>query len=61
MEPQRDTPMLNLLFDHSPAFITGELILALCLVTFVLALVGTVRERYSIRVTVARIRARSTR
>jgi hypothetical protein len=59
MEPQRDTPMLNTLLDHSPAFVIGELMLALCLATFVLALMGAVRERYSIRITVARIRGRA--
>ena len=54
MEPQRDTPMLNTLLDHSPAFVIGELILALCLATFVLALLGTVRERYSSELRCAR-------
>jgi ABC-type transport system involved in cytochrome c biogenesis permease component len=61
MEPQRDTPMLKILLDHSPAFVVGELILALCLGTFVLALMGTMRERYSIKITLPRIRGQSPR
>jgi len=39
--------MLNLLLDHTPAFLAGELILAAALATFGFALVGAVRERYS--------------
>ena len=38
--------MLNLLLDHSPAFVVGELMLALCLGTFSVALVGAVRDNY---------------
>jgi hypothetical protein len=53
--------MLNLLLDHNPAFVVGELILALCLGTFVLALMGSVRERYSVVVKMARVRGRSPR
>lgn len=52
--------MLNLLLNHSPAFVIGELMLALSLGLFGVALVGTVRDRYSIRVPVARTRHRST-
>jgi hypothetical protein len=42
--------MLDLLLNHSPAFLVGELMLALSLGLFGVALAGTVRERYSIRV-----------
>ena len=47
--------MLNLLLNHSPAFVIGELMLALSLGLFGVALVGAVRDRYSVRVPVARI------
>jgi hypothetical protein len=53
--------MLSLLLNHSPAFLIGELMLALSLGMFGFALVGTVREKYSIEVPGARIRNRSTR
>ena len=53
--------MLDLLLNHSPAFLGGELMLALSLGLFGVALAGTVRERYSIRIPVARMRDRSTR
>lgn len=52
--------MLNLLLNHSPVFVIGELILALSLGMFGVALVGAVRERYAIRVPAARISDRST-
>ena len=52
--------MLNLLLNYSPAFVIGELMLALSLGLFGVALVGAVRDRYSVRVPVARIRDRST-
>ena len=42
--------MLALLLNHSPAFLTGELFLGLCLGMFGFALVGTAREKYSVRV-----------
>lgn len=42
--------MLALLLNHSPAFLTGELFLGLCLGMFGCALVGTARQKYSVRV-----------
>ena len=42
--------MLALLFNHSPVFLTGELLLGLSLALFGVALVGTAREKYSVRV-----------
>ena len=45
--------MLALLLNHSPAFLTGELLLGLSLGLFGVALVGTARERYSVRVPAA--------
>jgi hypothetical protein len=42
--------MLDLLLNHSPTFLVGELMLALSLGLFGVALAGTVRERYSIRI-----------
>ena len=53
--------MLDLLLNHSPVFVGGELMLGLSLGLFGVALAGTVRERYSIRVPVARMRDRFTR
>jgi hypothetical protein len=53
--------MLTLLLNHSPAFVIGEGMLALSLGMFGFALMGTVREKYSIRIPAARIRNRSTR
>jgi hypothetical protein len=54
--------MLDLLLDHTPAFLAGELILAASLAAFGFALVGAVRERYSerypIRVRVSALRDR---
>jgi hypothetical protein len=52
--------MLNILLNHSPAFVIGELILALSLAMFGVALVGAVREKYAIRVPAERMRDRST-
>jgi hypothetical protein len=45
--------MLALLLNHSPAFLTGELLLGLSLGLFGVALVGTAREKYSVRVPAA--------
>jgi hypothetical protein len=45
--------MLALLLDHSPAFLTGELMLGLSLGLFGAALIRTAREKYSIRVSAA--------
>jgi hypothetical protein len=53
--------MLALLLNHSPAFLTGELFLGLSLAMFGFALVGTVREKYSVRVPAAEIRDRVAR
>ena len=61
MEPQSDAPMLDLFLNHSPVFVGGEFMLALSLALFGVALAGTVRERYSIKIPVGRIRDRFTR
>jgi hypothetical protein len=53
--------MLALLFNHSPAFLTGELFLGLSLALFCVALVGTAREKYSVRVPAAEVRDRVAR
>jgi hypothetical protein len=53
--------MLALLLNHSPAFLTGELLLGLSLGLFGVALVGTAREKYSVRVPPAEISVRVTR
>ena len=53
--------MLDLLLNHSPAFVGGELMLALSLGLFGVALAGTVRERYTIRIPLTRARDRSRR
>ena len=45
--------MLNVLLNHSPPFVIGELMLALSLALFGVALIGAVRDRYSARVPVA--------
>ena len=42
--------MLDLLLNHSPTFLVGELMLALSLGLFGVALAGTVRERYATRI-----------
>ena len=42
--------MLDLLLNHSPPFLAGELMLGLSLGLFGVALAGTVRERYSITI-----------
>jgi hypothetical protein len=42
--------MLDLLLNHSPTFLVGEVMLALSLGLFGVALAGTVRERYTIRI-----------
>ena len=53
--------MLNLVLDHSPAFMIGELLLALSLGMFAIAFANTIRERYAIRVPVAKTQSPSTR
>ena len=52
--------MLNLMLDHSPAFVIGELLLALSLGMFAIAFANTVRERYAVRVPVAKTQRPST-
>jgi hypothetical protein len=53
--------MLNLMLDHSPAFVIGELLLALSLGMFAIAFANTVRERYAVRVPVAKTQRPSAR
>jgi hypothetical protein len=53
--------MLNLVLDHSPAFVIGEFLLALSLGMFAIAFANTVRERYAIQVPVAKSQSPSTR
>jgi hypothetical protein len=53
--------MLNLVLDHSPAFVIGEFLLALSLGMFAIAFANTVRERYAIQVPVAKTQRPSTR
>jgi hypothetical protein len=53
--------MLALLLNHSPVFLTGELLLALSLGLFGVALVSTAREKYSVRVPAAEVTDRSVR
>jgi hypothetical protein len=53
--------MLDLLLNHSPTFLVGEVVLALSLGLFGAALAGTVRERYAIRIRWREFRGRSTR
>jgi hypothetical protein len=48
--------MFALLLSQSPAFLTGELFLGLCLGMFGFALVGTAREKYSVTVPVAEVK-----
>jgi hypothetical protein len=52
--------MLDLLLNHSPAFVGGELLLALSLGMFGFALIGAARDRYSVRIPLARMRNRFT-
>ena len=52
--------MLDLLLNHSPVFVGGELLLALSLGMFGFALIGTIRERYSVRIPLASLRNRFT-
>jgi len=61
MEPEASTPMLDLLLNHSPAFLGGELMLALSLGLFGVAWAGTLRERYAIRIPTARTKDRAPR
>jgi F0F1-type ATP synthase assembly protein I len=42
--------MLDLLLNHSPAFLVGELMLGLSLAMFGVALAEVVRDKYAIRV-----------
>jgi hypothetical protein len=37
--------MVKLLFNHSPAFVVGELLLALALIVFVIALLRAATDR----------------
>lgn len=53
--------MLNLVLDHSPAFVIGELLFALSLGMFAIAFANTVRERYAIRVPAVKTQRPSTR
>jgi hypothetical protein len=53
--------MLDLLLNHSPAFLGGELMLGLSLVLFGVAWAGAIRERYTTRVPVVPSGDRSTR
>ena len=53
--------MLNLVLDHSSAFVIGELLLALSLGMFAIAFANTVRERYAIQVPVAKTQSPATR
>jgi hypothetical protein len=52
--------MLNLVLDHSPAFVIGELLLALSLGMFAIAFANLLRERYAIQVPVAKTQSPST-
>jgi hypothetical protein len=52
--------MLDLLLNHSPAFVGGELLLALSLGMFGFALIGAARDKYSVRIPLARMRNRFT-
>jgi len=52
--------MLELLLNHSPAFLVGELMLGVSLGMFGVALAEAVRDRYAIRVP-AKTRDRSAR
>jgi hypothetical protein len=61
MKPQRDTAMLDVLLNHSPAFVGGELMLALSLGLFGVAWASTVRERYSVKAVIGRVRGKSAR
>ena len=49
--------MLNLVLDHSLAFVIGELLLALSLGMFAIAFANTVRERHAIQVPVAKTKS----
>jgi hypothetical protein len=53
--------MLAVLLNHSPAFLTGELMLGLSLGLFGVALVNTARHRYSVRVPVVETEDRLAR
>ena len=53
--------MLDLVLNHSPAFVTGEMALGLSLGLFGVALVSAMRDRYSVKVPVAKTRIRSPR
>ena len=52
--------MLDLLLNHSAAFLAGELMLGLSLGMFGVALAEAVRDKYAVRVPVAKTRDRST-
>jgi hypothetical protein len=53
--------MLNLVLNHSPAFVIGEFLLALSIGMFAIAFANTVRERYAIQVPVAKTQSPSGR
>jgi hypothetical protein len=53
--------MLNLVLDHSPTFVIGELLRTLSLGMFAIAFANTVRERYAIQVPVAKTQSPFTR
>ena len=53
--------MLNVVLDHSLAFVIGELLLALSLGMFAIAFANSIRERYAIQVPVAKTQSPSTR
>ena len=52
--------MVDLLLNHSPVFVSGELLLALSLGIFGFALIGAARDRYSVRIPLASMRNRFT-
>jgi hypothetical protein len=53
--------MLNVVLDHSLAFVIGELLLALSGGMFAITFANTVRERYAIQVPAAKTQSPSTR
>jgi hypothetical protein len=46
--------MLDFLLNHSAVFVGGELMLAVSLAMFGAAAVGTLREKYSVKVPLSR-------
>lgn len=53
--------MVAVLLNHSPAFLTGELMLGLSLCLFGVALVNTARQKYTVRVPVVETQDRVAR